>query len=58
MVNQRICDIYGLNPMEVRHVSIHMNPQEVPTVMVRLFANEGVANLVLDIVSGKVGVSP
>jgi hypothetical protein len=54
MVNQRICDIYGLDPKEVRSVSLYMNPHEIPTVVVRLHANEGVALLTLDILNGKV----
>ncbi len=54
IVNQRICDIYGLNPNEVRSVAFYMNPNEIPTVVVRLRANEGVANLTLDILNGKV----
>lgn len=57
LINQRICDIYGLDPKQVRHVIIEMSPSEIPTVSVFLMTNEGLAHVLLDVLNGNVGVT-
>lgn len=53
-VNQRICDIYGLNPDEVYEVRITLNANSIPAVAVHLKSNEGLAWVMLDVLEGRV----
>lgn len=54
IINQTVCDIYGLDSRDVVWVHIDMEPSEIPSVTVGLRTNEGLAWLVLNVLQGKV----
>lgn len=46
LVNQQVCDVYGLDPGQVREVNINFHPAGVPIVTVQLMCTEGVLQMV------------
>jgi len=45
-LNQRICDVYGLDPMQVRRIVVDFRPNCHPEITVFLNASEGAMEVV------------